>query len=400
MASRQRPLPIVVLGLWWGDEGKGRTVDWLVSREERATGQLPLVVRFNGGAQAAHTVVRSDVRHVFGSFGSGGLLNAPTYLAEPFIVNPSAFLQEAAQLREAGFTPPVIVDPACRLQIPLDAHLCLTAEFSREQHPHGTCGYGINETVERDAVMPFRVRDLLAPDAEVLERLARARDWWRPERARQLGIKFDGGGLQDDANWLNKARWFMRRVEIRGEGILGSFPGRIIFEGAQGLHLSETNWRDFPHLTRSRTGLDNVIPLLKAGGFKEVIVIFVTRAYTTRHGPGPLPHEDPALAFPDATNQKCELRGRLRQGRLDTSAMFEAVDAEMDKLDAEGLDGTPELAVTCLDQASHFHVLHSGVKRKVAAQRMTTVLECTDIFEHVYESWGESGDFKTAGSPD
>ena len=146
---------IVVAGLGFGDEGKGTTVDWLVRRHESA-----LVVRYNGGAQAAHNVVLPDGRHhTFSQFGSGTLAGAETFLSRYMLVNPSAMLNEAAGLAGLG-----VVDPLSRVHVDEDALITtpfhIAANRAREQARgdgrHGSCGMGIRETILFPLVKPER----------------------------------------------------------------------------------------------------------------------------------------------------------------------------------------------------------------------------------------------------
>src|SRR5262249_48902654 len=91
----------------------------------------------------------------------------------------------------------------------------------------------------------------------------------------------------------------------------------IVFEGAQGLLLDEYH-RFFPHVTRSRTGLANVVDLCQAmGDIDRLDVYYVIRPYMTRHGEGPFPSYDPDMSFPDPTNHPNPWQGTLRFGALD-----------------------------------------------------------------------------------
>ena len=98
-----------VIGANYGDEGKGLITDYLCRQVEN-----PLVIRFNGGAQAGHTVESPEgVRHIFSHFGSGTLAGAPTYLSKHFVVNPILFNREYDVLVEKGIVPKVYVHPDC-----------------------------------------------------------------------------------------------------------------------------------------------------------------------------------------------------------------------------------------------------------------------------------------------
>jgi adenylosuccinate synthase len=106
--------------------------------------------------------------------------------------------------------------------------------------------------------------------------------------------------------------------------------------------------RFFPHVTRSRTGLANVIQIAGEIGLNKLDVVYVIRAYMTRHGAGPFPTERPGLSFPDPTNAPNEWQGALRFGELDLSLLAESI--ANDRKEAGRLAVSPRLAVTCLDQ--------------------------------------------------
>ena len=104
----------IVVGLGFGDECKGATVDWLC-----ATTDVEAVVRFNGGPQAAHNVITPDGRHhTFAQFGSGSFHEIPTYLSKYMLVNPFNLLVEAEHLAELG-----VMDPMSLVYIDQDALL-------------------------------------------------------------------------------------------------------------------------------------------------------------------------------------------------------------------------------------------------------------------------------------
>ena len=93
---------LLLAGLGFGDEGKGTCTDWLV-REHKSQ----LVVRYNGGSQAAHNVVDGDKHHTFAQFGSGTLAGAKTYLSRFMLVEPLSLMREASALRDLGMWEPL-----------------------------------------------------------------------------------------------------------------------------------------------------------------------------------------------------------------------------------------------------------------------------------------------------
>ena len=132
----------LVAGLGFGDEGKGSIVDYLVRRENART-----VVRFNGGAQAAHNVVTPEgAHHTFAQFGSGSFAGAETVLSKFVMVNPPALLKEAAALKGKGVEPQVYVDKAALVTTPFHVAVNRIKESRRGSGRHGSCGMGIFET--------------------------------------------------------------------------------------------------------------------------------------------------------------------------------------------------------------------------------------------------------------
>ena len=92
----------------------------------------PIVVRFNSGAQAGHTVVTPDGnRHVFGHFGSGTFNNTPTFLSKYFVVNPLSFLKELNELMKIGLNPQIYVDDECLITTPYDMIINQIVEIFR-----------------------------------------------------------------------------------------------------------------------------------------------------------------------------------------------------------------------------------------------------------------------------
>ena len=139
-------------------------------------------------------------------------------------------------------------------------------------------------------------------------------------------------------------------VQLRSpQQALGS--GRVVFEGAQGLALDE-ELGAFPHVTRSMTGLPYVVEACREAGIKQVDVHYGTRAYTTRHGAGPMAFEDGVMppGFVDATNQPNAFQGSLRFSPLQLTYMAQLVAQDMARVDTSGLDLRMGMWVSCMDQ--------------------------------------------------
>lgn len=339
-----------VIGSSYGDEGKGLVTDYLSSSSKA------LVVRFNGGAQAGHTVVEpGGRRHVFHHFGSGTLLGADSYLSEHFLVNPLSFVEEKRQLLKMGITPVVFVDPRARVSTPWDMILNQCAEASRKGNRHGSCGLGIHETVVRCRT-GFGTAYWQMLDKDGFEAKVRnVMQLYFPRRLKELKIPesavttFDFEGI---------FAHFMQDVEICRQSTIERHWGamelgpyeHLIFEGAQGLRLDE-DAPGFPHVTCSKTGLTNVVKLLNERRMRDMVEVhYVTRPYITRHGAGPLAHEDLGgtiwLRERDKTNVHNQWQKSIRFGFLDLEAFKEAVASDF--YDSK-IDGDPRIFLTCAD---------------------------------------------------
>ncbi|MFA1547367.1 adenylosuccinate synthetase [Actinomadura chokoriensis] len=349
---------VIVVDLGFGDAGKGTVVDHLCSAGAVPPGgrspggtagrvggprSVAAVVRFNGGAQAAHNVVAADGRHhTFAQFGSGTFTpGVRTHLSRFMMVDPLALAAEADHLRAVGAR-----DALDRLTVDRDAPLTTpyhraanrARESARGTARHGSCGMGVGETASYALAHDDapRAGDCLSP-ARLRRRLAAVRDWYRDT--------FPGGGDVPDVDACADAfTAFGDRARIVGGGHLRGLlrGGTVVFEGAQGVLLDE--WHGFhPYTTWSTTTFANAETLLAEAG-ASATRLGVLRAYATRHGPGPFVTEDPALTadLPDRHNRAGRWQGAFRVGHLDAVALRYALEA------AGGVDG---LAVTHLDVA-------------------------------------------------
>lgn len=360
-----------IIGGNYGDEGKGRTVDYLVSQHRSP--EKVLVVRHNGGAQAGHTVSVSGNRFVFSHLGSGTLLGAPTYLSQHFIVNPIMFLREVKNWP----SPPVVYTHShCYVTTPYDIMLNQMKETHRGENKTGSCGLGINETMKRSAVIgldPIIALDLKDKD-ELVWGLKQAREYavalTQPygeigEETRKLITNQDIADV-----FIEDCLEMAARVEIIPFNFLepwcSGWSGNILFEGAQGLGLDRTRGH-FPYVTNSHTGIKNVVELSKEFGLSRLNVLYITRPYLTRHGAGPMESEHTEFTPQDETNVYNKHQGSLRYGWLDIDAMNRRMASDKEDLAGSHLTHSSGIALTCLDQLDYdnFWVLYKGSTVKV-----------------------------------
>ncbi|WP_091081644.1 adenylosuccinate synthetase [Micromonospora nigra] len=325
-----------MVDLGYGDAGKGTVVDWLC-----ATRPVHTVVRFNGGAQAAHTVVLRDGRHhTFAQFGAGSFHpGVRTHLSRHVVVDPLALAAEADHLAAVGVTDALdrlTVDGEALLATPYHRAANRARELARGADRHGSCGLGVGETVAYGLAHPDeapRVADCRSPML-LRRRLTVLRDRLTAE----LG-PLDAPPVED---CLPAFAAFADRVAVVDRSWLARAlrAGPCVFEGAQGVLLDE--WHGFhPYTTWSTTTFANAESLLaEAGQAGSATRLGVLRTVTTRHGPGPLVTEDGTLPLADPHNPTNPWQGRFRFGHFDAVAHAYALAA------AGGVDG---LALTHLD---------------------------------------------------
>jgi adenylosuccinate synthase len=331
----------VVIGANYGDEGKGHIVDYL------AAGKRGAVVRFNGGAQAAHTVEAEGRRHVFHHLGSGTLAGAVTVLSRFFIVNPLVFAEEMMALGDMRVR--VFADPRAVVTTPYEVDL------NRKRNKltgHGTCGIGIGETMYREnAGFSFTVADLQKGEVHVREKLNDIRDNYYEPSLTALGFEPPPFHFSI-THWMAVASYFINVVTVIPDtGVINSFDN-VIFEGAQGLRLDQYS-KDFPHVTYSNTGLENVAKILEGVcGQRELRVYYVTRSYLTRHGTGPLDNEIENPGIVDKTNLENPFQGPLRfASDLDLERMATDIANDKKYLNEPAIYGA---AITWLDKLELF----------------------------------------------
>lgn len=299
----------VVIGANFGDEGKGLITDYLC----RTGGEV--VVRFNGGAQAGHTVVTpKGERHVFHHFGSGTLYGVPTFLSQFFICNPISYFRELKELSKLKVTAQVFAHPDCLVSTYADMIINQRKETKRGAKAHGSCGVGIHETIQRSAVPELKITmsDLWNNPKSLPSKLEQICGKWASFRT---GKPIDEPKMM--AVFLKECEEFAHQVSPAGIGQCVD----PIFEGAQGLLLDQNRKEFMPHLTHSNTGMQNVRILCAQAGITEIEPYYVSRTYLTRHGNGPLPGEDPSLVYADDTNVPHDFQGTLRFAPLDTAAI-------------------------------------------------------------------------------
>ncbi|MEO0734165.1 MAG: adenylosuccinate synthetase [Bacteroidota bacterium] len=373
----------IVLGLGFGDEGKGVTTDFLCRQAER-----PLVVRFSGGHQAGHTVTLPDGRsHVFSNFGAGTLAGAPTFWSRYCTFHPVGYANERLALEAMGFPPELYVDERAPVTTPYD--LLYNRHRERKQR-HGSCGLGFGATVARhEGPHKLHVLDLF--DDFVLERKLRSVASYYGD---QLGAVYDkielDAKLTDFWAAVRACRTSLHRTCGRAHFADCATYDQLIFEGSQGLLLDQ-EFGYFPHVTRAYVSSRNALEMIAAYDLPAPELYYVTRAYQTRHGNGPLTNTTlpgPELTpTPKETNVYNPWQGHQRRSLLDLDQLRFALRA-----DAQYSAGLPRhLVVTCLDQLRGDWRSTDGAKTRELSSVKDLAFRLAGAWKGVYENRGPVG---------
>jgi adenylosuccinate synthase len=393
MPPAGRPHNVVVVGAQWGDEGKGKLVDWLT---EQAQG----VVRFQGGHNAGHTLVIKGKRYALNLMPSGVMRDGvKCYVGNGVVLSPARMLEEIKTFEADGIDvrSRLFISDACPLILPFHAALDVAREAAREKQGTekiGTTGKGIGPAYE-DKVgrRALRVQDLRDP-----ERFA--------ERAREL-IEYYNFIL---TQWLHAtpvdAQAVIDQTLAQAEALLpmcadvsdllyraNARGERLLFEGAQGT-LLDVDHGTYPFVTSSNVVAGNAAAGSGVGPGMLHYVLGIVKAYCTRVGGGPFPTELDIFAegtvghhLSTVGAERGVVTGRYRRcGWLDIPALRRSNRINgtsgmcITKLDV--LDGLPELKVCVAYELD-------GRRVELLPQGADEIARCKPVYETL-AGWTQS----------
>src|SRR3954462_3427594 len=331
---------VVVIGTQWGDEGKGKIVDWLT---DRAQG----VVRFQGGHNAGHTLVIGAKKTVLHLIPSGILRgNVDCFIGNGVVVSPQALISEMDELEAAGVKGVVArlsVSEACPLILPYHAALDLAREASKGDRKIGTTGRGIGPAYEdKVARRAIRLQDLFKPErfADKLRELLEFHNFVLSSYYKQP--KVDYQKTLDET--LALAPRLAPLIADVPRALYHAKRGgkNLLFEGAQG-SLLDIDHGTYPFVTSSNCVAGAAAAGAGLGPMHLHYVLGITKAYSTRVGEGPFPTE-----LSDDIGERLRQRGRefgattgrpRRTGWFDAAALKRSIQ----------LNGVSGLCITKLD---------------------------------------------------
>ncbi|MEM7650976.1 MAG: adenylosuccinate synthase [Pseudomonadota bacterium] len=278
---------VAVIGSQWGDEGKGKIVDWLSSRAD-------VVVRFQGGHNAGHTLVIDGTTYKLHLLPSGIVRKAKvSVIGNGVVIDPWALMNEIKTVQEQGVEvnpDKLLIAENAPLILPVHSALDVAMETARGNKPIGTTKRGIGPAYEdKIARRAIRICDLEYPDV-MKEKLARM---LLHHNALLKGLGQPEVDLDDIYNHLMEVReeilpykavtWkFLHDAHSEGK--------KILFEGAQGMML-DVDHGTYPYVTSSNMAAGQAASGSGMGPDQIGYVLGITKAYTTRVGSGPFPTE-------------------------------------------------------------------------------------------------------------
>jgi adenylosuccinate synthase len=377
---------VVVIGCQWGDEGKGKIVDWL-------TDHADAVVRFQGGHNAGHTLVIGKRKTVLRLIPSG-ILHATVkcFIGNGVVVSPAALVDEIAELEKAGIdvVRRLRISEACPLILPHHIAIDQARESAKGEARIGTTGRGIGPAYEdKVARRAVRMQDLFTRE-RFAAKLGEVLDYHNfVLRNYFKAPTVDFQKTLDDTLAL-AARLKPMVADVSAEVNALIRDGKIIlFEGAQAA-LLDVDHGTYPFVTSSNCVAGQAAAGVGVGPGQLHYVLGVAKAYATRVGAGPFPTE-----LDDETGEHLRVKGNeygsvtgrpRRCGWFDTAALKRAVQ----------LNGLSGICITKLDVLDGLDTVRVGVGYKVGGERRDILpvgAEALAICEPIYEEhpgWKES----------
>jgi adenylosuccinate synthase len=377
---------VAVIGAQWGDEGKGKIVDWLSARAD-------VVVRFQGGHNAGHTLVVDGVTYKLSLLPSGVVRPGKlSIIGNGVVVDPWAFVEEVEKLRAQGVAvspESLMVAENAALILPLHRELDVAREASNSLQRIGTTKRGIGPAYEdkvgRRALRVIDLHDPQALPAKIERLLAHHNALRRGIGAEELGAAPILKSLTEIAPKIlpfSACAW-RRLDEVRRAG------KRILFEGAQAV-LLDIDHGTYPYVTSSNTVAGQAAAGSGMGPRDIGTVLGIVKAYTTRVGEGPFPTE-----LTDATGDKLGTRGAefgTVTGRKRRCGWFDSVLVRQTVITG-GIDG---IALTKLDVLDGFPEIKLCVGYRLDGREMDHLpadanaqARCEPVYETI-EGWSGS----------
>lgn len=385
---------VVVIGTQWGDEGKGKVVDWLT---DHAKG----VVRFQGGHNAGHTLIISGKKTILRLIPSGIMHPEVTcFIGNGVVLSPEALFKEIGELEAAGLDvrSRLKISEAAVLILPYHVAIDQARELKRGVEKIGTTGRGIGPAYEdKVARRALRVQDLFSPN-DFAKKLKENLEYHNFALTQYYGAQ-----AVDFQTTLDQAMSYAIRLKPMVTDVSSALYAaqsagqNLLFEGAQGT-LLDIDHGTYPYVTSSNCVAGNATSGSGVGPSSLHYILGITKSYCTRVGAGPFPSElydfdnpsknDPiGIRLAEVGKEFGSVTGRPRRtGWLDAAALKRSIQINgvsglcMTKLDV--LDGLEKIGL-----CTGYHL--NGEYWDVLPRGAESVSNCVPVYEY-FDGWSQS----------
>ena len=385
---------VVVIGTQWGDEGKGKVVDWL-------TDHAQAVVRFQGGHNAGHTLIIGGKKTILRLIPSGIMHpQVICYIGNGVVLSPEALFKEIGELEAAGLDvrSRLKISEAATLILPYHVAIDHAREKKRGSDKIGTTGRGIGPAYEdKVARRALRVQDFFYPD-QFAAKLKENLDYHNFALTQYYKVE-----ALDFKKVLEEAMSYAERIKSMVVDVSSALYAaeqagqNLLFEGAQGT-LLDIDHGTYPFVTSSNCVAGNAAAGSGVGPGSLHYILGITKAYCTRVGAGPFPselydHENPAKQDPvgirlaEVGKEFGSVTGRPRRtGWLDAAALKRSIQ----------INGLTGLCITKLDVLDGIKTIRLCVGYKLDGKTLDVlprgaeaVARCEPIYED-FAGWTDS----------
>jgi len=359
-----------VIGLGFGDEGKGLVTNWLCLQNSNS-----FVTRFCGGHQAGHTVYKDNKKHVFSNFGSGTLQDNPTYWSKFCTIDPIGIKNEFLELKNnfSKLNPKLYINAKCPVVTPYDKIRNRSLESNNK---HGSVGVGFGTTLQREEDHYSLLFEDLYFSNIVAIKLKLIRKYYNYDEENYFNLLLD---FFEACEYITN----LSNIQIVSDNYFSYNTSNVIFESSQGLMLDQNNGF-FPHVTRSNVGINQARKVAFYINKNIEDVYYVTRAYQTRHGNGPMTNENLSYNIKEdsnETNVHNKYQGNFRKTILDLDLLkYVLMKEQSDTIKNK------YLVITCLDHIENQYKFTLNKKivectnKKDFIEKISNILQFNNVY--------------------